>query len=171
LSWDEALLLGMRRLHAPWGIRVMSFFTHLGDPTTWIALALIMLATGTALGVTFALRIGFASGAGLLLTQPIKRLARRARPQVAIDGFEPLVDLPDAFSFPSGHTAVAFSIAVVFVGAPFLLGPLLLAAAAIIGLSRVYLGAHYPLDVGAGMALGICAGFLGRVPADVYFPL
>lgn len=170
-SWDEAVLLRMRRFHAPWGIRLMSFFTHLGDSRSWFAIAILMLATGTTLGIAVALRIGFAAGAGVLLTQPIKRIACRARPAVAIDGFEPLVEQPDAFSFPSGHTAVAFSIAIAFLGAPFGLGPLLLAAACCIGASRIYLGAHYPLDVGAGIALGVCAGLLGRVPADVYFPL
>jgi len=38
----------------------------------------------------------------------------------------------------------------------------MLALASAIGLSRVYLGAHYPLDVGVGAAMGSLAGWLVR---------
>jgi membrane-associated phospholipid phosphatase len=43
-----------------------------------------------------------------------------------------------------------------------LLGPFHLGLALAIAISRVYLGAHYPLDVAAGGALGLVAGLLAR---------
>ncbi|HSN92574.1 MAG TPA: phosphatase PAP2 family protein [Anaeromyxobacteraceae bacterium] len=97
------------------------------------------------------------------LSQAVKRGLARARPDSAIEGVEALAANPDRFSFPSGHTAAAIAVAVAFAGAPFGLGPGAAVLAAGIALSRVYLGAHYPLDVAAGAVLGLLAGVAARL--------
>lgn len=163
LSFDEALLLGFRRFHSPIRTAIARALTRAGDPTSWTAIGLACLASRTKLGVHLGLRLAAATAGATILSQALKRSLSRARPDVSIAGFEPLAANPDRFSFPSGHTAAAFAVAVAFAGEPAALGPLALLLATGIGLSRVYLGAHYPLDVAAGGVLGTFAGLAARL--------
>jgi membrane-associated phospholipid phosphatase len=95
-----------------------------------------------------------AEGASVL----IKSLTERARPPLADPGIQALVSLPDSTSFPSGHAATAFAAATaVGVFHPKLRTPLL-ALAALVALSRVYLGVHYWSDVLVGSLLGAAIG-------------
>jgi undecaprenyl-diphosphatase len=163
LSLDEALLLAFRRFHAPWRTAIARTFTHMGDAKSWTIAGLACLATFTPRGIHLGLRLGAATGIATLLSQALKRSLGRARPDTAIAGFEALATNPDRFSFPSGHTAAAFGVAVAFAGEPRGLGPAALLFATGVALSRVYLGAHYPLDVAAGGALGVLAGLAARL--------
>lgn len=94
-----------------------------------------------------------AAASGLL-----KELFDRLRPALADPTFAAAVSTPATPSFPSGHAATAFAAAAA-VGAlhPRLRWPLF-AVAALVGLSRVYLGVHYGLDVLAGATLGTAVG-------------
>jgi undecaprenyl-diphosphatase len=163
LSYDEALLLAFRRFHSPVRTTIAHALTRAGDAKSWTALGLLCLATRTPLGTHLGLRLASATLGATALAQLLKRGLSRARPDASIVGFEALAANPDRFSFPSGHTAAAFSVAVAFAGEPAGLGPLALLASVGIGLSRVYLGAHYPLDVGAGALLGVVAGIVARL--------
>lgn len=105
---------------------------------------------------TFA-ALGAVAAAGILVTV-FKELFDRARPPVA--GIEAVGVIPDSASFPSGHSATAFAAAVaVGLFYPRLRTPLL-ALAAVVALSRVYLGVHYASDVLAGSLLGALLGLL-----------
>ena len=66
-----------------------------------------------------------------------------------------LVQLPDAFSFPSGHAAAATAVAATATVAHPGLAPLLLPLAGLVGYSRVALRAHHASDALAGAALGL----------------
>lgn len=151
LTLDEALLVQITRLQAPRLTSVMLGFTRLGDAESWFLLWFALLAVD---GLPLALRLAAGALGATLPTQVLKRLLRRSRPTKGIVGFAALDPDPDAFSFPSGHTATAFGVALSLLtaGSP-LAGPALVLATGI-GASRVYLGAHYPLDVAVGAMLG-----------------
>ncbi|HUK65331.1 MAG TPA: phosphatase PAP2 family protein [Anaeromyxobacteraceae bacterium] len=163
LGYDERLLLGFRRLHGPWRTRLARFLTALGDAKSVAAIGLGLVLWRRSGAFHAGLRLLTGSALAALLAQTLKRGLNRARPTSAIDGFEALAEDPDAFSFPSGHTAAAFAAAVALSGEPACAGPIAFACATGIGLSRVYLGAHYPLDVLAGVLLGSVGGAASRL--------
>lgn len=104
-----------------------------------------------------------------LVVVVVKRLVRRTRPHVDMQASAP----PDRFSFPSGHTAAAFALAIAMFGAVPLVAPILLLLAICVGYARMYIGVHYPLDVAAGAAIGLVTGSvvaLVQVPSVVELP-
>lgn len=142
-------------------------FTHLGDHGWFFILlaALLLLHPKTRpLGFRCALGLLFS----LLFTNLLlKHLVARVRPFVVVDGLTALVTERDPNSFPSGHTSAAFAFvfALLFGVKKRWLQVLLVAGAALMGCSRLYVGVHYPTDVLAGCVVGICAGLLGAALA------
>jgi len=149
------------RLQAPWLAAVMEAVTHLGD-----GLTLALVSVG-AVAVYWALRRGrtalllaAAVALSFVASSVLKELVGRERPDEAWRQ----VALPESKSFPSGHAlestttygALALlagrrlrrqSARVAVVAAGFTL-------AALVGVSRVYLGVHFCTDVLAGWAIG-----------------
>ncbi len=97
-------------------------------------------------------------GAAYLVSTSIKLAVGRKRP--VIEDLPHLMATPTGLSFPSSHATSSFAAARAF-GALVPGAPLQVAALAM-GLSRLYLGVHYPSDVAAGAALGTLLGSLGR---------
>lgn len=151
-TFNSWLHLGLLR-------QVMVGATRFGDGYGWGVIGVALLVFGGQRGA----RHVFFGVIAVVLAQMVhnvaKRMLVRNRP---CDSFHlPYlpVRMPDAFSFPSGHTATAFAVAAVLSHMTALLCPGALFLATLIGLSRLALGAHFPSDVIAGMALGcLCAG-------------
>lgn len=140
--------INRRRLIGP----AFALISRLGDGAFWYALMLLMpLAYGDwLLAVTMALT-GAVSTA---LYRFIKACTRRPRPCEAYDMPCLTVAPLDRFSFPSGHTLHAVGFTVLACHAHPELGWFLIPFAALVALSRVVLGLHYPSDVLTGAAIG-----------------
>jgi undecaprenyl-diphosphatase len=166
-AFDERILLALRtpgNLADPIGPRwveeMMRDFTALGSTGVLI---LVVLAVGGFLVMTrkgfAALTVLIAVSSGVLLSQTMKWAYARPRPELVPHGAEVYTA-----SFPSGHSMMS---AIVYLTLGALLARTqsgrgakvyILAVAVIltvlVGVSRVYLGVHWPTDVLAGWALG-----------------
>jgi len=136
---------------------MMRKLTHLGGARVSIGIGLILIAAGEQLLGLAAL---FALTSSHLLVQLLKRVLARPRPCDANGQPLALIDLPDPFSFPSGHAAAACAVTGTIAIAHPLLAPVLLPIAALISASRVTLKVHHLSDVVAGVLLGL-AGAVG----------
>jgi undecaprenyl-diphosphatase len=101
-----------------------------------------------------------------LVNAALKGLVGRSRPDRSdirlSDGGIPVRE-PKTTSFPSGHTLAAFCAATVMSRKGDRGGNrLLFASAALVGVSRVHLGAHHASDVVGGAAIGTVLGLIGR---------
>lgn len=135
-----------------------TMLTHLGGATATVAGAVVPLLAGGPL-VTAARQALATLVVSHVLVQIVKRTVGRPRPsrQLSCSRF---VAEPDRFSFPSGHSAAAMSVAIAYAAAfPTLAAPLLVVAG-LVGMSRVFLGVHYPGDVLIGQLLAVVTYFL-----------
>jgi len=108
-----------------------------------------------------------AAALAMVANQVVSHVWDRPRPFVAHAASTHLLAAPSPDpSFPSDHAAAAFAIAFAVLAFSRWAGAGFLAAAALIGLSRIALGLHYPSDVLAGMIVGWAAAMfvteLGR---------
>jgi undecaprenyl-diphosphatase len=119
----------------------------------------IALKRGRGLGgvVVLAVAVAVAAFAADSASFGVKDLFHRARPFEAHPQIHPLYTVHSS-SFPAGHAATAFAGATVLAYVVPRLAPLLFVIAAVIGLSRVYVGVHYATDVLGGAAIGVVVG-------------
>ena len=152
---DERALHALVLRRHPRLDRVMRAITHLGDAAVTIGATLALLLGAVPDLRNAGVRAAFALAASHAVVQLLKRTITRARPRMP-EGFAALVQAPDRFSFPSGHAASSLSVALAGAAVPAPPASAALVALALaVGLSRCYLGVHYPGDVVAGWMLAV----------------
>ncbi len=158
-AFDQEILLALRELQTPFLDELMIGITFFGDPNVLgvvsliIALVLVYRRSFSEATVLIIANLG-----AVLLNLWLKDLFARDRPEL----WERVVDV-QLYSFPSGHAMIALVVysvlayllvktfpnwrwLIITVTIPLILG---------IGLSRLYLGVHWPSDVLAGYAAGL----------------
>lgn len=137
-------------------------FTSLGNSGILFIVAgvvLLLFKKTRRLGVAalLALLIGF-----LITNLTLKPLVSRPRPWLDVEGLIHLLGESAYRSFPSGHatSAFAFAFALRYGTERKWLKWLAMIVAILMGLSRLYVGVHYPTDVLGGVLVGWVAGWI-----------
>jgi undecaprenyl-diphosphatase len=149
---------------------ILHFFNGWPQALAWPVFLVMQLGSfyGATVVVVGALLVGRARLAFLmalsattawLMTELLKKLVRRPRPHVVMHITVHIVQWKSMQGFPSGHVAVVSAMAMVV--SPYLkrgwkVVPWVVVA--IVAVGRMYVGAHFPLDLVGGAAVGIAVG-------------
>lgn len=121
--------------------------------------AAVVVVAGSARRYPLAVCAGAAGFVGYLAADLAKQLTERGRPADLLTGVALRGSVPHGFGYPSGHVTVAAAMATA--AAPYLprAGRFLAwVAVGIVAVGRMFAGAHFPLDVLGGLALGAAVG-------------
>ena len=160
--FDRSLLFFMYHHRAPWLTELAEWLAHMGSPPVIVAMAAVAAVVGLVWrkvrGAAWTLPIAVI-GAGVII-QGVKLLVHRPRPSF----FTPLLH-EAGYSFPSGHSLIAMVVygLLGYFALHLFKNPTLRLLVRIvtvlvvvaIGVSRVYVGVHYPTDVLAGWTAGV----------------
>ncbi len=138
---------------------IVPFYTNLGnDGIIWIVFGIVLLipkkTRKCGIMVLGALLV-------MLVVNNIilKNLIARSRPCATYPELVELVKIPTSYSFPSGHTVSAMAVAFTVLSQHKKLGIVTLVMAFLMGLSRLYVGVHFPTDVYGGIIVGAAIAF------------
>jgi membrane-associated phospholipid phosphatase len=170
LDFDVQLALAINR--AVFGdtfTAVMAFFSEYGREYFWVSIVAIMIVFGKRETRLLALELAVLFVIGICVGGILKSVIYRPRPFEALSDIITRVPLDRDSSYPSGHGLI------VSIGASFSLikfkrrsvALLLTIEAALVCYSRVYVGMHYPLDVVAGILVGVAIAMLGLPILDL----
>src|ERR671910_1424717 len=137
----------------------MILLTQYGREVVWSIAIILLFIIGGWTGKKTALVMGLAMLVLIPVVNATKEIVARARP--IIPQTDLLIAADSKYAFPSGHATIvsagAAVVLILFSDSPRKLAISLILAveAALVCLSRVYVGGHYPLDVFGGIFLGV----------------
>lgn len=128
--------------------------TNIGGAVFTTSFLLALVAFGKSKLRVIGLEALVSLSISQIFVQIFKKLLERERPYKILENINTFgINLKD-YSFPSGHTTASFSIATTLALNIHQIAIPILIVAAIVGISRMYLGVHFPTDVIAGIVLG-----------------
>ena len=142
----------------------MLLATWLGEGIVQTGICLALILAGLILDRINVRKAGYAGliayGMSGIVAQVVKHIWDRPRPLLVLFDVRTVDKVLFVHSFPSGHTVTAFAAA--FAYSAFLpkTRPFLLFMAIAVGISRMYLGVHFPVDVLFGALIGSVTGIL-----------
>ena len=165
---DNSLFRWINRLAARSGWAHGFFEANAGYGIALFAILLLVAYIdgrqhGSMRAVAGSVWAALAALAALGIGQLIGGAVDRARPYETIANVHLLVDKTTDFSFPSDHATVAGAVAVGLLLTNRRWGIIASALAILMAFTRIYVGAHYPADVAAGLALGAAVAAAGRI--------
>ncbi len=154
--WEAPLMVGLRQ-HAPgWFHSTAAMFSTVGSAKVMLPFAAVLMVILWRKSHTMARYFLLSVGGTVLLNVALKLIFNRARPQVI-----PWLWQEGDASFPSGHSSMAMALVVTMTAllwrTPWRWPVAVLGTVytLVMGISRVYLGVHYPTDVVGGWLLGL----------------
>ena len=156
----------VRKFGTPVLDTMVTHTTDLGSVYSVIGVSTALALSGRPRSAADVLGVGMTAWN---VAQWSKTRVRRQRPYES-EGVRRLVRKPTGSSFPSGHSAVGMAMFTMLAdrshgGAARRLLQLM---GAYVGLSRVYVGVHYPTDVLGGAGMGLAIGAVWRGPIAKY---
>ena len=155
------ILDGFQKLHNPILDSIMIFITSLGNVGfIWLAITAVLLMNKKTrtLGILLAIAVVINT---ILCNGLIKPIVARTRPYEVNSAVSLLISKPLDYSFPSGHTAISFTVvSVLYFLRTKKYWILAFILASLIAFSRMYLYVHYPTDVLAGAIVGTFSGWI-----------
>jgi membrane-associated phospholipid phosphatase len=163
------MLFNMREKRAPWLDWMMLGFTQIGNGIFAIVIALVLFYKMNYI-ISYELLLGTLS-LGLVVAL-LKALIHRTRPYIKIETIRIVGSRASGSSFPSGHTSQAFfmiTLLLHYYQAGVLVSIVFYSVALLVGITRIYVGMHYPRDVVGGAILGTTWGLVGVIVNSYLF--
>lgn len=173
-SFDNSLFYFIN--HLPHNLFLDSFFAFLSGVGNWGIIWFVILAILFAIEEVKDKKIIFILLCAGILTLfvadlGLKHMIKRLRPEFVLPATYVVSDHARSFSFPSGHTTIAFAAAYIMAREHRKWAKFYYILAILIAFSRMYLGKHFPSDIIGGIFIGSLIGYFSLFLANKSFNL
>ena len=164
LAKDTSVFLQVNNSHVSFLNKIMVWLTEYGREAFWIMTIIVLFVVGGISGKKTAIVLVLAFIVIIPIGYAAKDLVQRERPSIPESDI--ILAQDSDYSYPSGHATIVSAGAAIALALfrdskrKQAISLALTVEAALVCISRVYVGGHYPLDVIGGILLGVGISFL-----------